>query len=125
MAKAQKKTTTRTSKSARAGERRKGGVSLAAAAGMFTVRGEGALLAVIRPKNTKHGPRQRRRAHEYAQIAIQALYGANPPKHANVVKLTDTLNKWLKTYPDFLDSGLAEISRYTVTRVLEMMHAPK
>jgi hypothetical protein len=125
MAKVKKKTALRVSKNAWAGARREG-VSLAAAAGMFTVRGEEALLAVIRPGKARHGLRPRMGKIEIAQLAIQDLYPAGPPEHFNLAQLTREVNAWLKDHPEHhaavaskLSWGVPSISRETVLRALE------
>jgi hypothetical protein len=120
MAKAKRKTATRAAKKARAGERR----TLSGAAGEYTIRGEGALLAVIRPKQTKHGPRRRWRENEFAQLGIQALYGGSPSEHIDVSKATRDVNAWLNNRPDYRATGLGEISRPTVLRALKALRRP-
>ena len=80
-------------------------------------------IAVIRPPKTKHGPRKNWREIEFAQLAIQALYGATPPKVLNGTKLTRRINDWLKDNPDWRSSGYGnqdgEISKRTVLRALK------
>jgi hypothetical protein len=75
--------------------------------------------AVIRPASTKHGPRQNWRELEFAQLAIQALRGSNPPKHQDYSKLTRDVNEWLQNDPDWRARGFGEISRPTVLRALK------
>jgi hypothetical protein len=78
--------------------------------------------AVIRPARTKHGPRQSWGALEFAQLAIQALYGANPPKHRDRNLLTDEVNEWLRNDPDWRSTGRhGGISQPTILRALKMV----
>jgi len=79
-------------------------------------RGGGTIdVVAIRTGKTKHGPRGHWRELEFAQLAIQSLHGAPPPKHLDQSKLTRDVNAWLKNNPDW-DYG--EISRPTVVRAL-------
>jgi hypothetical protein len=77
-------------------------------------------IAVIRPGGTKHGPRGLWRELEFAQLAIQSLYGANPPKHIDRNKLTSEVNDWLqKECREYKSTGYGEISKATVIRALK------
>ena len=87
------------------------------AAATLEGRGGGTIdVIVIRTGKTKHGPRGNWRELEFAQLAIQSLHGAPPPKHLDRSKLTRDVNAWLKNNPDW-DYG--EISRPTVPRALK------
>ena len=77
----------------------------------------------IRPGRTKHGLRERWRASEFAQLAIQELHGANPPAHIDVSRLTRDVNAQLKNNPDYRTTGLGEISRQTVLRALNKIRS--
>jgi hypothetical protein len=79
-------------------------------------------IAVIRPARTRHGPRKNWREDEFAQLAIQALQGANPPKHQNYSKLHHDVNEWLRGNPDWRSRGYGEISRSAVLRALAKVH---
>lgn len=61
-------------------EKHEGAVSLGGTGGVL-IDEKG--IAVIRPAKTKHGPRKDWREFEFAQLAIQALYGATPRKILN------------------------------------------
>jgi hypothetical protein len=81
--------------------------------------GVGVDTAVIRPARTKHGPRGKWRELEFAQLAIQALQGANPSKHQDYKKLTVEVNEWLQKNPEWLSSRLGKVSKPTVERALK------
>jgi hypothetical protein len=78
--------------------------------------------AIIRPARTRHGPRKNWREDEFAQLAIQALQGANPPQHQNYAKLHRDVNEWLRGNPDWRSRGFGEISRSAVLRALAKVH---
>jgi hypothetical protein len=118
MAKDKKKTTTRASKA----------VQIAAAIGQADQESQnkGAVLktddkdvAIIRPAKTKYGRRRNWREFEFAQLAIQSLYGANPPRILDHSKLTRDVNAWLRGNVDWQSSGYGMISRPTVLRALK------
>jgi len=77
-------------------------------------------IAVVRHSNTKQGgPRKKWREIEFAQLAVQFLYGASPSKNIDHSKLTREVNDFLRDYPDYRATGLGEISRPTVVRALK------
>jgi hypothetical protein len=79
----------------------------------------------IRAGKTKHGPRNHWREWEYVQYAIAVLYGAHLPKNIDRSELVKRVNDWLtKQNPDYRATGLGEVSRTTILRVLEMMQKP-
>lgn len=80
---------------------------------------------IVRPANTKYGPRSTHwREQEYAQAAIGALFsGGPPPIHLNHSWLTARVNDWLAQVPRWRASGYGKegkVSRMTVIRALEM-----
>jgi hypothetical protein len=76
-------------------------------------------IFVIRAGKTKHGPRGHWREWEYAQLAIQTLTGACPPKNIDRSKLTRDVNDWLDRNPEYRSTGLGAISRRVILRVLK------
>jgi hypothetical protein len=83
----------------------------------FTVDEKG--FAVIRPAKTRHGPRGSKGPIEWAQRAIQFLYGANPPKDIPRAKLVREVRAFLDRDPGWRALGLEPVSRSTVIRALE------
>lgn len=76
-------------------------------------------IAVIRPARHKHGRREKWRELEFAQLAIQALQGANPSKYQDLKELTREVNEWLQNNPEWLSSRLGKVSKPTVERALK------
>jgi hypothetical protein len=76
-------------------------------------------IAIIRPAKTRHGPRRRLRKLEFAQLAIQALYGVHPPRNINGSRLARDVNDWLRKDPSYRATGLGRISRLTILRALK------
>jgi hypothetical protein len=76
-------------------------------------------IAVIRPGKTRHGPQGHWRQFEFAQWAIQVIYGASPPQHLNRTQLARDVNDWLQKQAEFKSADLTEISRITVWRALK------
>jgi hypothetical protein len=92
--------------------------------GSASFRGAGGLAVnsfVVRAKKTKHGPRTYFRENEYAQAAIQSLYPKGTPRNVNHSRLTRDVNTWLNKNSNFPQSGIGEISRSTVLRVLKQL----
>jgi hypothetical protein len=94
---------------------------LSGAAGEYRVRSEEPLLAAIR------SPHEHWREDEFAQIAIQAVYDGDSPKHIKKRIVIDKVNDWLARYPAWQASGYSKknkisgrmgISDRTVLRAL-------
>jgi hypothetical protein len=77
-------------------------------AGVFTISAGG----------TRHGPRGHWRESEYTQCAIQTIRRGIPSRDADRTKLWRDVNDWLAKDPDFKATGIGEIHRKTVVRVL-------
>jgi hypothetical protein len=73
----------------------------------------------IHAGKSKHGPRKHWREWEYAQVAVQSLYGTHPPKNIDRSKLTRDVNDWLNRNTDYRSTGLGAISRNVILRVLK------
>ena len=107
------------------GEPQQGAVSPLSGTGGLDVNERG--IAVIRAGKTRHGPRGHWRQSEFAQLAIQSLYGALPPRHLNRNQLMRDVNEWLQNECiDYKSSGLGkkmsgeirEIPYRTIVRAL-------
>jgi hypothetical protein len=109
MAKARKKSTTL---KATAGRQLEAAALLGSAGARLTVR-----EAVVRGK-----PHDNWREDEFAQIALQNVYGANPPKHIKRSAMLKKMNDWLAHDPAWKDSGYGKdgkISLRTMLRALK------
>jgi len=99
-------------------------INIAPPSAHLEIKGQVPNAFLVRAGKTKHGPRRHWREWEYAQFAIQTLYGPRPPKNVNRSKLTHDINDWLRRNPDYQSTGLGPISRTVVLRVLDLLHNP-